>query len=72
MIDYTGPIMKIDKQPNDQINAELRATCLILETGIELIARERTGIRPEAIHRWWRSRDDQRFPKAEQFEINVN
>ena len=57
--------MKIDKQPDGQSNAELAATCLILETGMALIARERSGIRSEAIHRWLRASDDQPFPKAE-------
>lgn len=57
--------MKIDSQPDGQANAELVATCLLLETGMELIAMEKPGIRPKAIHRWLRASDDQPFPKAE-------
>jgi len=57
--------MKNDSQPDGLPNAELAATCLILETGMELIARERSGIRSEAIRRWLRASDDQPFPKAE-------
>jgi hypothetical protein len=57
--------MKINSQSNGQANAELAATCLILEMGMELISMGRPGIRPKVVHHWLQARDDQPFLKVE-------